>query len=113
MRANRREPVSVPFWFQSKKCRPHGGLLQVSQQLETGAMRGLINCSRQFIVLERAPRYLFVHLRGPVAPAYVRSGVGSGSCFVSWKPLPEPALSSQPSINSAYNKANDFFRLAL
>jgi len=42
MRANRREPVSVPFWFQSMKnreqCsllqsrtrpgRPHGGLLQ-------------------------------------------------------------------------------------
>jgi len=27
MRANRREPVSVPFWFQSIKCRPHGGLL--------------------------------------------------------------------------------------
>ena len=28
MRANRREPGSVPFWFQSKKGRPHGGLLQ-------------------------------------------------------------------------------------
>ena len=31
MPANRREPVSVPFWFQSIKCRPHGGLLQVRQ----------------------------------------------------------------------------------
>ena len=28
MPANRREPVSVPFWFQSIKRRPHGGLLQ-------------------------------------------------------------------------------------
>ena len=27
MPANRREPVSVPFWFQSKKCRPHGGFM--------------------------------------------------------------------------------------
>jgi len=59
MRANRREPVSVPFWFQSKKCRPHGGLLQVSQQLETGAMRGLINCSRQPTVLKTTTRTRF------------------------------------------------------
>ena len=29
MRANRREPGSVVFWFQSAKGRPHGGLPQV------------------------------------------------------------------------------------
>jgi hypothetical protein len=28
MPANRMEPVSVPFWFQSRNRRPHGGLLQ-------------------------------------------------------------------------------------
>ena len=28
MRANRRKPVSVSFWFQSTKCRGHGPLLQ-------------------------------------------------------------------------------------
>jgi len=33
MRANRREPGSVPFWFQSIKCRPHGGLLQGNIQV--------------------------------------------------------------------------------
>jgi len=28
MPANRKESESAPFWFQSAKGRPHGGLLQ-------------------------------------------------------------------------------------
>ena len=44
MRANRREPVSVPFWFQSIKCRPHGGLLQ------SGKVEGLSLLERQQVV---------------------------------------------------------------
>ena len=32
MPANRKAPESAPFWFQSTKCRPHGGLLQVRAQ---------------------------------------------------------------------------------
>ena len=28
MPANRKEPESAPFWFQSAQGRPHGGLLQ-------------------------------------------------------------------------------------
>jgi len=32
MPANRREPVSVSFWFQSNKMREHGPLLQYGFQ---------------------------------------------------------------------------------
>ena len=33
MPANRREPVSVPFWFQSKKCHPHGGFILIAMTI--------------------------------------------------------------------------------
>ena len=32
MPANRREPVSVPFWFQSTKSRPHGSITPAKER---------------------------------------------------------------------------------
>ena len=32
MPANRREPVSVPFWFQSTKSRPHGSFTPTTER---------------------------------------------------------------------------------
>ena len=61
MRANRREPASVPFWFQSIKCRPHGGLLHLPASRPQMVARMAAACADQMARMRQARVLLQFH----------------------------------------------------